>query len=1506
MKMDKQNEEKNRNEFNKEGPDPTKEAFFSDLGDIEEEINAEALELVRHALSLIESRYYDDSIEILRQAIGLYEQIDRNAEVEALNRKVSELYVLKEQNFKAQEEESKPDLVLYDQEISKDVDKERLSLQANELIHDGEQLVNQEKFENALDKYDEAIIIFQELNSQDDIERVNNLIEACYNKKADFLRREKEVISRVGKVSEPELKTPLSKEEEKAQRLRVFEEAKLKEKQFSEHAFILLGEATELLKIHQYDQALELYEKSTRLFQEINWVNESKKILNTIEQVKKDRENYLIELERLKKKAEIIEQKKKQESVALLEKAKVEEKIKLEEEAKKLRDISQRKQEEEQFKVELADLVNNAERIAREYEIGMKKAIKKGTLLEECVYPEIIKIYEDVRKRVIEIGWNDQALIYTQQIKHYYDLLEKDRKLRLIEIQKQKKEKEYKDLHKIKKEVKSVDIDVEKLKKIEEVKKKEETEFEYKKQMDNLVDRAEKLAREYDIAFKRAVKTGELDLESKYPKIIELYTLAREGAAKKGWNNDVAIYSTQIKKYNDLLEKENRVRDLEVKKAHEKKIFEEASKVEEISTIDVQKVKAYEINKSKRIEEEIFQKEISELVDNAERLARDYETYKRKALKKKELLKESPYLEIIEIYSKTRDRVYSRGWTDQAAMYGNQIKFYQEKLEKDKKLREIELEKIQKQEEFKKLQSLKEGGKLSGSDIEKLKQIEVKFKKEQEEENFEKEIDELVEAAEKEAREYELAIKRGQFEKECPYLKIAELYKRIREKVYARDWFEEAKLYINQIKSYQGKFEKDKKLRQLEAQKLEKQKEYEESLKISKEATSIKYQVPKEVEAKDKETEDLLNRAMNLINESENDVRSYELSIKKDILIIQSPYEKAISNYEQAKNIFQKIGWNEEAHRLINTINFYKDKKIKDDNLRVLEEEKLIKVKEEEKRRKLIPKEEVFVREMKVIEFEKIRKEATKGTDEIFNLINKAERFAQEYELKKKEGILKVEAPFEEIIEMYRSAKKKFEEVGWKDQADQLINTIKYYKERLNADNKLRALELGKMKKEEAEIQKQRIEAQLAKEAEVELLKQKMQSIELKKQQVQKYEAKKAQAFSFTDLAKRELNQNNFDKAIKYYKESEKIFAEINWLDGMKLVKDSISIINRKREKYEQEKVIAKLREGEKLKMEAQLELQISKAQDLKKLQQEQKRTEFMEIQRLKEQERGISEQAYRLLEEGTELKNNKRYDKAFEKYIMGRDLFQKIGWQHEVSRINNDLLLILKKEMKQTEKIKAYQQKKIEEEKELETLLEEAEIKRKELEKIRKEEKQKKREKVIEDEMELVNNIIKDFKYNEAILKLKKIIKKSGKVGKDKLIKQLNKQIEVLENASQVPLITIEDVDRNEDLIKFELSYKALDKAQISLSSNLFMRAISELNEANFNLKETKIGPKYIPIINEKINSYKKELGIKIAPEEEELEEEVGKKEEDLKDKIAARRIERKKKIRELMEKRD
>lgn len=1621
IKMDNRDEEKDYNpEFNDNNPDPTKVAFFSDMGNMEEEIASEAIELVTHALSLIETRFYDDSIEILRQAIGLYDQINKIAEVDALNNKISEIYLLKEQSFKESELETETIIEDSQEEVLLEENEDELYNQADSLIVEALQLVTNEKFDEALDKYDVAIKILQKLSKELELKKLNELIEDCFNKKAEFVRIHKKASTGEIITLEQDSEGSLSKLEIKAQRVKAFEEFKRKENQISNQAYELIGKATELKNIRQYDEAIRLYNEGLALFQEINWNNEVKKIKNMIEQVEKEKERFLGEVQKIKAEEERAEEIKKQKEAAFIDNAQIQEQIKKQAQAEKLRAQSERKQEETTFQNEITEAVDYAEKLARDYDLRVKKAIKRGKLEEECVFPEVIKIYEEVRKKVNDRGWKDQTELYINQIRHYHVLLEKDKKLRQIEFQKRQKQLEYDESLKIKTDSTIIEVEVAQKKKFEEQRKQEAEVKNFREMIENLVNRAEKIAREYNLAFKKAVKEGNLNIESKYPKVIKIYTKARDSVLEKGWNEDAAILSSHIRKYSELLEKEKRIRELEAKKDENKIAYEEFHKiqkkeidVEKIKEIEAQKEKEFEEDKfqnkitdlvdkaermardyevalkkairagklienspysriieiyhniregvisrgwkdqilmytnqiriyqdklesdnklreieihkiqkrkefeefqkvktgsiplerlkeieskqSKKLEEQIFQKEITGIVDKAEKLAREYEIAKKNALKKGKDLGENPYFEIIEIYTKLRNKVLTRGWTDQALIYAKQIKIYQGKLESDKKLRQIELEKIQKQKEFE--ESLKV--KAKGLTVDKLKHLESLSKQEQDGEKFEREIDDLVDNAEKLAREYDLAIKRGKFEKECPYLKIAELYKKIREKVYARGWKDEADIYGNQINHYRERYERDKRLRELEVRKVEKQKDFEESLKITKEVKKLKLQEIQAIESKDRENDGLLNEAMDLINKVENEVRSYELSLKKDLLHYKSPYEKAISNYEKARKLFQKIGWKEEAHRLISTITFYKEKKVKDDNLRLLEQQKLEVSKEKLKYK---PKEEVFVQEKKIIEFEKIKEDKTKESEEIFNTINRAELLAQGYEIKKKKGILNIESPYKEIINMYMTAKKEFEKIGWNEQANQIINSIRHYQEKSKADKRLRALETEKISKKEEEIKKRKIETSLAREAEAELLKQKAQALELKRKHALEYESKRDQAFNFMDLAKKEFKQNNFDKAVKFYKESEKIFIEINWSEGQNMIKESIKVIKLKKERIGQEQKVTEMQEAERLKFEAQIEDEVIKAKDLQEMQQDQRRRELLAIQKEKEREKEISENAYHFLEEGTKLKGKKKFEEAFKKYIMGRDLFKQIGWQHEVSRINNDLLFILKKEMKQTERLEALKKKKVEEEKELKLILKEADEKRKELDQIKKEEKRKRREEIVQKELDVANEIIKDLKYNEGILKLKKVIKKLEKLKQDKLVKQMNNQIEVLENASQVPIITTSELERGEDINKFELAYRALDNAQISLSNNLFMKAITELNEAIFNLKETKIGIKYISLIENKVNSYKKELDIKTVQEQkvEAPKDEI----DDIRVKIAARRAERRKKIKELMSK--
>ncbi len=74
-------------------------------------------------------------------------------------------------------------------------------------------------------------------------------------------------------------------------------------------------------------------------------------------------------------------------------------------------------------------------------------------------------------------------------------------------------------------------------------------------------------------------------------------------------------------------------------------------------------------------------------------------------------------------------------------------------------------------------------------------------------------------------------------------------------------------------------------------------------------------------------------------------------------------------------------------------------------------------------------------------------------------MISNAERIAKEYQQEIKRGnILHLDCPYEKIIEIYREVKKRFESIGWKEESNKLIDSIRYYKEK-----KLRKIESKKI-----------------------------------------------------------------------------------------------------------------------------------------------------------------------------------------------------------------------------------------------------------------------------------------------------------------------------------------------------------------------------------------------------------------------------------------------------------
>ncbi len=216
---------------------------------------------------------------------------------------------------------------------------------------------------------------------------------------------------------------------------------------------------------------------------------------------------------------------------------------------------------------------------------------------------------------------------------------------------------------------------------------------------------------------------------------------------------------------------------------------------------------------------------------------------------------------------------------------------------------------------------------------------------------IENQIAEIINQMEKMAREYELAIRKGKFEMKSPYAKIITTFEKINQILIKHGWDRQTVIIKKLIKLYSKKLERDKILRQIEDQKVQKQRIFEEIYKI-KEIDAIravidhlnKEQEILDFEEKKKEKNKELEEIFNLIINGEKIVREYELKIKQDnILSLDCPYEKVIKIYKEAKKKFESIGWREESNKLIGSIRFYMEKLVKDKKLRDIEAKKLIK-----------------------------------------------------------------------------------------------------------------------------------------------------------------------------------------------------------------------------------------------------------------------------------------------------------------------------------------------------------------------------------------------------------------------------------------------------------------------------------------------------------------------------------------------------------------------------------
>ncbi|MFX1258016.1 MAG: hypothetical protein ACFFAN_09160 [Promethearchaeota archaeon] len=654
--------------FNSEELKSIKKSLISDLMKIDDDITTNAINLVQYALFLIRSQSYNEGIGVLHQAIELYSQVGRIEEINAIKHKIEEISALKEKFVRKSE--------------VKEISGKNLSKIAENFIEKAKELIKLNDFDNAIENYEKAIKFFEEMKDDSNIEKVYKLIEKCYNLKSDLLKVTKKEDYKLEGDINAKILGQINDNLHKKQNLEKYEEMNEQQKHISDQAYNLIDKASTLLKNYQYDDARELYEEASKLFEKLNWDGEFRKVQKTISQLIKEKELFLKELERKKAQEEKEWKIKEQETLIFDEERKRTEKLKEQENVRRFTENVKKKREEEDFHNTITAMVNNAESLSFKYDQEKKKAIKEKKFLQlESPYPRIIQIYENIKNMFLKKGWSNQGKIYNKQIKIYQNKLLKDKKLREIEAQKAKNVKEYEEFFKIQKEVIESQNDIAKLKMGEKRYQKQIEEENFQERIVKMVDEAERLSFNYEQEKKRSIKEKNfLTLQSKYPKIIEIYQNIRNILVEKGWNEQSKLYTNQIRIIKEKMNKEELLRKIEAQKELKQKKFKGFFKVKDETTrlkFDYNKTTEGKEIFEKPINKMDFESQISTMVERAVNLARKYEF----AVRKGDHEVSCPYPEIIQIYAKIRHILLDKGLNDEAERYTKQIQLYQKKLE---------------------------------------------------------------------------------------------------------------------------------------------------------------------------------------------------------------------------------------------------------------------------------------------------------------------------------------------------------------------------------------------------------------------------------------------------------------------------------------------------------------------------------------------------------------------------------------------------------------------------------------------------------------------------------------------------------------------------------------------------------------------------------------------------------------------------------------------------------
>ncbi len=385
----------------------------------------------------------------------------------------------------------------------------------------------------------------------------------------------------------------------------------------------------------------------------------------------------------------------------------------------------------------------------------------------------------------------------------------------------------------------------------------------------------------------------------------------------------------------------------------------------------------------------------------------------------------------------------------------------------------------------------------------------------------------------------------------------------------------------------------------------------------------------------------------------------------------EKKYDKAITKYEKAIELFKSIEWDSYIQPIVNFIKSIEEKQKYEEKTENLKQKREIDLKNLQDKIFLKEREEIVQTakelEQKRLQFEQKRRKETRKENEFFTTLDNAD------------NILKERNDFNKAIIEYQKALELLKGLGagWESYAGTIKSTI-------SSINTLKETQIEKELEQQKKLERrskadldfqQHISIELAKERE--RIKQREIALDLKRDEIEYREQRKDAAFKALEEAEEYINQSNLDNAILAYQTAGNIFAGIQWDEELHLIEDSIRELESRKKEQSLTKQKNLQRSIDRYKTEQSFQKQISK-----QLQDERGRLSKKEI-KLRERDAELEhrerrkEEAFKVLGEAQKLLEKGNYEKVIELYQLATNIFAEIQWYDEVEKIGNAIVEI-------------------------------------------------------------------------------------------------------------------------------------------------------------------------------------------------------------------------------------